>query len=185
MKPYKIKQILSAPLSMVAPALLSEKKLFPAGTTGSFYAFELSSGQLFIGNIPQKEDVYTFRTLRGPFPQLYEIRWSSYNDIAVLNYHTECRFLEKPLAVERQACLNILEPKRDNTKHPLTKIAFEYYHYHPLLERAIRLQQAHQNIKGAQRQLSSYRAHLNALLISKQPKLKQQQTKGEKQNVRN
>jgi hypothetical protein len=182
----QIKKVLSAPLSMVAPALRSEKNLFPEGTTGAFYTFELSSGQVFIGNIPEKGNTYTFRTFCGPFPQLYEIRWTPFNSINVLNYHTECRFLEKPLVVIKRACLDALEPKRDNSPKPLTKIAFEYYHYHPLLDRAILLQQAHQNIQEAQRRVASCKNHLKALMItSNKPKIYQQQTKGEKQHVRN
>ena len=185
MKPNQIKRILSAPLSMVLPAERAEKKLFPEETTGSFYTFRLSSGPVFIGNIPLKGEEYTFKTFCGPFPQLYEIRWRPFQQPNVLSYHTDCRFLEKPLVVVKQACLDALEPKRDYTPKPLTKIAFEYYRYHPLLERAICLRQALQDIQGAKKRLSSCQAHLKALLISNQSKFYQQQTKGEKQNVRN
>ena len=182
----QIKKVLSAPLSMVAPALRSEKNLFPEGTTGSFYTFALGSGQIFIGNIPEKGDTYTFRTFCGPFPQLYEIRWKPFDSINVLNYHTECRFLEKPSMAVKKACLEVLEPKRDYTPKPLTKIAFEYYRYHPLLNRAIMLKRAHLNIREAQQLMASCKDQLKALMItSNKPKIYQQQTKGEKQHVRN
>lgn len=190
MKPSEIKQILSAPLLSVQPATQLQKRVFPDKKEGQFYVFTLTSGQSFVGHVPEKEKEYTFRatysqTYSSPLPQLWEIRWSRINSVGDLNYHTECQFLGEMRPTEQKAYLKALEPKRKDDTGPLTKIAFKYYHYHPMLERATDLQKALQNCREAQRLLSACKTKMKSLLISKNNINKTQQTKGETQNVRN
>ena len=191
MKKVKIQEIFSASLSSVQPAKASDRALFPEKKEGQFYVFTLASGQAFVGHIPEKNEQYTFRTsyfqtYSGPFPRLAEIRWTRVKSISDLNYSTECVFLKKTLPTEQKACLAALTPKRDYSWKGLTKIAFKYYRYHPMLERAICLQGAYQDYRKAQQQVRTCQKRIKSLLISKhKTSINQQQTKGEKQNVRN
>jgi len=186
MKNQQIKKILTASISFAQPASATERKLFSKRMNGSFYTFGLSSGQTFVVHIPPETEHFTLRTLEGPLPGLREIQWKRLPSIEDLNYQTNCVFAEGVSPTEQQVCLNTLNPRRNYGRTEMTKIAFKYYHYHPILERIICLQHAIQSYRIAEILLADRRTQIQALLISKkQPKPNQQQTKGEKQNVRN
>ena len=186
MEGQQIRKILKTSLSFVQPASASERKLFSTGLSGSFYVFGLSSGQTFVAHIPPDMEHFTLRTLRGPLPQLREVQWKRFDSIEDLNYQTNCLFAAGLSPAEQQVCVKALSPKRNYGRTEMTKIAFKYYNYHPILERAICLQQAHQAYRVAEILLADRKTQIQALLISrKKTKINQQQTKGEKQHVRN
>ena len=181
-----IQKILRASISFIQPATRSEKGLFPVKRGNLFYTFGLSSGQVFVAHIPEKVEQFTLRTLEGPLPQLREIHWQRLDSVSDLNYHTSCVFSENASPTEQKVCLSALRPRRNYDRGEPTKIAFKYYIYHPILERMICLQQAHQAYQVAQILAAERKMQIQNLLISKnKPKLNQQQTKGEKQHVRN
>lgn len=186
MESKQIRKILNARISFVQPSTDWEKGHFTGKPSGNFYTIGLMSGQVFVGYIPEKEEKFTLRTLEGSLPQLKQVQWTRIDSVSDLNYQTKCVFREETSPEEKEACMSVLQPKRNYSKRELTMIAFKYYHYHPILERLICLQQAHQAYQVAQMLLAERKVAIQSLLISrKQQELNQQQTKGEKQNVRN
>ena len=164
----EVKRILTAPITLLRWSTEGEKQLFPDRRAGDmFCTFGLESDQVFVGRIPLKENTFTFRPYKNQLPYLMEIEWTGKKNIANLGYTTSCWVVpETPLA-EHELYEEILSPKRDTLTHyPLTKIAFKYYTYHPLLQEARRIQMAVEDYREKEEAFKVTQQRLGSILIS-------------------
>ncbi len=170
MKESEIQRILSAPLVRVLPATEQEKKeIFPDKRNGWFYTFGLASGQEFVGHIPEKDRIFSFRPTKNLIPDLMEIEWEKKPQIDDLGYNTICYTAKGTLEEDKKLFEKVLSPvPEDSSLHPVTKLAFKYYKYHPMLERAFHLQWAKWSCQRAKEELLQAQQHLDKLLIQSQ-----------------
>ncbi len=170
MKESEIQRILSAPLVFVQPTSeQKQKELFPDKNDGWFYSFGLASGQEFVGHLPEKDRVFTFRPAKNLIPDLMEIEWIKKSEIDDLGYNTICYTAEGPSEDDKKLYEKVLSPvPEDSSLHPITKIAFKYYKYHPMLERSFHLQWAHWGCRKAKEELLKAHQNLDKLLIRPQ-----------------
>ena len=186
MTPSEITRILSAPISILRRATPEERTVFSRKKDGLFYLFGLASGQRFVAYVPVDKQIYIFRPIRNFLPGLKEIVWKKTEAIEDLGYGTFCSFTKGASPEFRKACLAVLKPTPDNTPgKPLTKIAFRYYHIHPMLERSCWLQLANLKYEESRLKMLASKTVLKSLMISKKNNNLNQQQKGEQQNVRN
>jgi len=168
MEQSKIKSILTAPITLLRWSTKEERALFPSVKKGDcFCTFGLASGQTFIGHIPEKRGMFTFKPGKNLLPKLTRIEWTKTKSIEDLGY-VATWYTSARLSEEENACYkDILTPKPDNsTNHPHTKIAFKYYIYPPLLQRAILIQAAIEDYRKKERALIASQHSLDALLFS-------------------
>ena len=166
MEKKELEGILTAPLTVVKPASEDEKirSMFMFGSgEGEFYTFGLASGISFVGRIPQKEKNYEFIVLDkgNTGVDLFSIVWKAKEDIADLGYTTKCTCMHR----NKEEYEEILAPKPAHAPY-LTKIAFRYYSYHPLLQRAILLQDVNQKQQEIEKTLLEIKKRKEALLTS-------------------
>lgn len=168
MEQSKIKSILTAPITLLRWSTEEERALFlSAEPDDCFCTFGLASGQTFVGRIPEKKRVFTFRPLKNLLPKLTCIKWKKARQIADLGYITTW-YTSARISEEEKVCYrDILTPKPDkSTNHPFTKIEFKYYTYHPLLHQARLIQLAIGNYRERERALIASRNNLAVLLFS-------------------
>ena len=184
MEKNDIKHILCAPLSFVRRCTEEEKKIFSDQQEGWFFTFGLASEQVFVGHISQKEQSYVFRPLTGPIWDLQEIHWKRKGRVEDLGYTTACQMREGVDKEKKDLYEEILAPKPEKSdRFPVTKVAFKYYSYHPLLEKAYYLQMALWECVRAKRALLDSQKHVENLLVSqKQNNIVQQKLNKRRQN---
>ena len=173
MEQAKIKSILTAPINLLRWSTEEERGVFSSIRTGDcFCTFGLSSGQTFVGRIPVQDGVFTFKPLHNLLPKLTRIEWKKAKHTWDLGYDTRW-YTSAKMSEDEVACYkSILTPRPDtSTPHPLTKIAFKYYTYHPLLEQARLIQFATEEYKEKEWELIVSQRRLGRLLFSERKPL--------------
>lgn len=165
--PERIKEILRLPFSSISQSTSAERALFSEKKEGLFYTFSFPSGQRFVAHLPRKEKVYTFRPYRNFLPELIEFQWRRKTSISDLGYTVTCHFTPGTPAKIKAVYDEIFRPVPDNSPNkPLTKIAFQYYYYHPLLEKCYWLQYFNAKLQDEKQAVCTTQNRINELLTS-------------------
>lgn len=139
----RVKEILSAPITLCRPSTEQERKIFGDKKDGYFYTVGLASGQKFAAHIGEDEDkigpteVFTLRPLENLLPNLREIQWVVSCAFGGHGVDTKCCLMPPVSKEEEQNYQTELSPKE---RWVTLKGLYKYnpqrvYDSHPMLDR--------------------------------------------------
>ena len=129
MLPVNVKDILSAPITLLRPSNEEEKGLFHNHDAGWFYTFGLKSGQSFVAHFNKTDDIFVFRPLKNLVPQLMQVQWEKRRTYGVFpECWTTCRVIAGTSDQEKALLEEILGPVRGN---PPKNSLYPFSYYYP------------------------------------------------------
>ena len=171
-----VKEILSAPITLVRPSTEKEKEVLADKQGGYFYTIGLASGQKFAAHLGESieggepEQIYTLRPLENLLPNLHEIQWSVSRVFGGHGVATHCRLAPPVSKEEEQNYQTELSPKERWIKlEGLHKYNPQrIWDNHPMLDRLEKILCARQECEKHKQALLDAQKKLKSLEVSEE-----------------
>ena len=185
MNEKQLEEILLSPISFIRLATEEEKGIFPDKDKEKnfFYKFGMASGQRFVSAISKKDmgSTYVFRPLNSFLPKLKEISWAKRIIIGSgCDVTTKVTLNSEGTEEERKMYEQILRPRQVSFDRTIMMAS---YQYHPLLKKAIDLQNVLYKIDENKKEAEILQHHLEEILTTRKDAQSIQQKGKEKEEI--